>query len=192
MNCQPQINIFSNTGLIGSGTDQIVRINDTDKAGNIDLKVKDKISLKNLASIFTTSTGTGEAGNVSANTEQLSLNRSGILSDAKSVSGGNITLTISDRLLLRNNSFITTSSGSSEGNGNGGNITIGSPLIIATPGDNNIIANAYAGTGGNVNITSQGLFGIQYRDQDSPFTSDVTASSTFGQNGVVTIRSRER
>ncbi|WP_310428818.1 filamentous hemagglutinin N-terminal domain-containing protein [Chamaesiphon sp. VAR_48_metabat_135_sub] len=178
---------LNNASFIGSGTDQIASINGTGKAGNIDLKVKDKISLKNLSSIFTRSIGTGEAGNVSVSSSQLSFKNGGILSDAKSVSGGNITLAISDRLLLQNASFITTSSGSSERNGNGGNITISSPLIIATPGDNNIIANAYAGTGGNVNITSQGLFGIQYRTQGSDFTNDITASSTFGQSGVVTI-----
>ena len=96
---------------------------------------------------------------------------------------------ISDKILMRNDSAIDSQSGSRDRNGNGGNITISSPLIIALPGNNDINANANGGTGGNVNIVSQGLFGIQYRPngQASLSTNDITASSTFGQNGTVNI-----
>jgi large exoprotein involved in heme utilization and adhesion len=99
-------------------------------------------------------------------------------------------MTARDRILLQSGSDISTNSESSEKIGNGGNITINSPLIIATPGNNDISANASAGSGGKVNINSQGrLFGIQFRPkgQDSPLTSDITASSDSGQNGTVTI-----
>ncbi len=145
------------------------------------------MSLNNLGAIATRSSGAGEAGNVSIAASRVSVNNGVILSDATSVSGGNITLVISDLLLLKNGSIVATNSGSTQKNGNGGDLTIASPLIVATIGDNNITANANGGRCGNVNITSQGLFGIQYRAQGSPLTSDITASSTFGQNGSVNI-----
>ncbi|MCY7334594.1 MAG: hypothetical protein LH613_00005, partial [Chamaesiphon sp.] len=176
-----------NNSFIISGTDQIAQINGNGKSGDINLKVKNAIDLKNISAISSTSTGVGQTGNVSIISSQLFLNSSVFLSDAKSVSGGNITIAISDKLLLQNSSFITTSSGSVAQNGNGGNITISSPLLIALPGNNDITADANGGNGGNVNINSQGLFGIKYRPIGSDFTSDITASSTFGQSGIVNI-----
>ena len=176
-----------NKSFIISGTDQIAQVSGNGKSGDINLKVKNSLDLKNTSAISTTSTGVGETGNVSISSSQLVLNSSLLLSDAMSVSGGDVKIAISDKLLLQNGSFITTSSGSSEQNGNGGNITISSPLLIALPGNNDIIANANGGNGGNVNITSQGLFGIKYRPIGSDFTSDITASSTFGQSGIVDI-----
>jgi filamentous hemagglutinin family protein len=183
---------LNKSSFIATSTDQIVQVNSNGKSGDVNLKVKDTISFKNNSGISTRSTGAGQAGNVSITATQLLVNESGLLSDSTSASsGGNVTISLSDKLLLRNGSFITTTSGSSEKNGNGGNITISSPLIIALPGDsprdNDITANAYQGTGGKVNIASQGLFGIKYRPIGSDFTSDITASSQFGQSGTVNI-----
>jgi filamentous hemagglutinin family protein len=176
-------------------------------AGNVDIKTSgglninsSQISVSNVKNTISVPTpnggiatinlnGAGQAGNISISSNQVNLNSGSIVANADSLNGGNIILNISNLLLMRNLSGISTNSGSSQKNGNGGNITINSPLIVATPGDNDITANAYAGNGGKVNITSQGLFGIQYRPkgQDSPFTNDITASSTFGQNGSVNI-----
>ena len=144
------------------------------------------------------STGEGKAGNISISSDRLNLDGGVITSLATSDAGGNITLNLSDKLLLRNNSTISTSSGEDfgkdfgggTGGGNGGNITINSPLIVALPNvdfGNDITANAFTGTGGNVSITSQGLFGIQFRPKGSRLTNDITASSTFGQSGSVQI-----
>ncbi|WP_310426229.1 filamentous hemagglutinin N-terminal domain-containing protein [Chamaesiphon sp. VAR_48_metabat_135_sub] len=181
---------LNNGSFITSSTDQITPVNGKGNAGDIDLKIKQTISFNNLAGVSTRSTGSGEAGNVSIDASRVSLsNTAFIISDATSVSGANVTLAISDLLLMKSGGLIATNSGSTQKNGNGGDITISSPLIIATPGDNDITANANGGNGGNINITSQGLFGIQYRPkaQDSLFTNDITASSTFGQNGSVNI-----
>jgi large exoprotein involved in heme utilization and adhesion len=60
-------------------------------------------------------------------------------------------------------------------------------LIVAVPSeDSNITANAFTGNGGNINITAQGIFGIQRQEQNTP-QSDITASSKLGVNGVVNI-----
>jgi filamentous hemagglutinin family protein len=159
-------------------------------AGNVDIDVVKDINLSNNTSISATSNGNGTAGNISINTKNsLSLSKSSIDSVAASVGGGNIAINADNKLLLTKNSLIDTNSFSTDKSANGGNITISSPIVIATPGNNDIAANAVGGTGGNLKINSQGLFGIQYRPkgQASDITSDITASSTFGQDGIVKI-----
>jgi filamentous hemagglutinin family protein len=159
----------------------------TGDAGNIKIDTKGDTNIQARSQIASSTSGRGRAGNVSLSTDKLALNNSAIAAVADSVNGGNITLDLSDKLLLRNNSAISTTSGTAQGGGNGGNITVNSPLIVALPGNNDITANAYNGNGGKVNITSQGLFGIQYRPIGSDFTNDITASSTFGQSGAVNV-----
>jgi filamentous hemagglutinin family protein len=130
--------------------------------------------------------GTGEGGNIFLTSKIATLNNGKISAESKNATGGDIKISLGDYLLLRNDSGISTNSESSGQKGNGGNITISSPLIIALPGNNDITANASAGNGGKVDIISQGLFGIQNRFA-SPFTSDITASSDFGAQGSVNI-----
>jgi filamentous hemagglutinin family protein len=166
-------------------------------AGIINIQAKGKIEIQdanknpNLVSsrISSKSEGLGKANDISISAQQIDLNGGNISTQGSSVSGGNIFLTLDDLLLLRNDGGILTNSDSTGKNSSGGNITINSPLIVAAPGNNDITANANGGSGGNINITTQGLFGIQYRPkgQESPLTNDITASSTFGQNGNVRI-----
>jgi filamentous hemagglutinin family protein len=158
-------------------------------AGNIKIDTTGAVEITNASAISSTNFGQGKTGDISLASDRITLNDGNIESQSRGATGGNIQLTTKDRLLLRNLGNIAANSGSTEKNGNGGNITINSPLIIALPGDNNIAADAVGGNGGRVNITSQGLFGIKYRPkgQDSLFTSDITSSSTFGQSGTVNI-----
>ncbi len=101
--------------------------------------------------------------------------------------GGNITLNVDDLLLLRRNSQISTTAGIDLAGGDGGNILINSDLIVAIPKENSdITANAFTGKGGNINITTQGIFGLEFRKLQTPL-SDITASSEFGIAGVVDI-----
>jgi filamentous hemagglutinin family protein len=154
-------------------------------------KVTSTLNVPGGNDIPVTATGEGKAGNISISSDRLNIDGGIIFSIASSDSGGNITLTVRDLLLLRNDSNISTTSGLDNTGGNGGNIIINSPLIVALPagngGGNDIAANAFTGNGGKVNITSQGLFGIQFRPKSSPSTNDITASSTLGQNGTVNI-----
>ena len=69
--------------------------------------------------------------------------------------------------------------------GNGGNISINSPLIAGFE-NSDIIANAVEGNGGNINIKTQGIFGLEFAEQLTQ-ESDITASSEFGINGMVEI-----
>ncbi len=181
------INLDIKGAIVANNSELITGSSGIGKSGDLNLNVTGSISANN-STIVTGSNGTGSTGNISVNSDRLLLNKSDILSVGKFGTGGDVNIFISDKILLRNNSTIDSQSGSLDRNGNGGNITISSPLIIALPGNNDINANANGGTGGNVNITSQGgLFGIKYRAIGSDSTNDITASSNFGQNGAVKI-----
>jgi filamentous hemagglutinin family protein len=174
---------LTNVGAIESGSYQ----GGTGNSGNIDINSKGDINLTDTSRIASKSLGQGAAANITIASDRVRLNNSSISTQSIGSTGGNMQLTLNEQLLLRNTSNITTNSDSTGGNGNGGNITINSPLIIAAPGSNNISANAFAGNGGQVNITSQGLFGIQYRRVGLDGTNNITASSTFGQSGNVNV-----
>ncbi|MEH2165522.1 MAG: S-layer family protein [Nostoc sp.] len=164
--------------------------------GNITINAHDTVTFdggKNglVTSLNTAGTGssTGNAGNISINTKELFLKNLGILGAFTSGqgNGGNINLTASDRLILRHGSQISTTAGTAQSGGDGGNIDINSRFIIAIPQENSdITANAFTGTGGNIQINSQGIFGIESRTKPTE-KSDITASSEQGVSGVINI-----
>ena len=131
---------------------------------------------------------TGNAGDIEIGTELLQLDGgSGIIAITNASEGGNITLNVRDQLRLRRNSQVSTTAGILAASGNGGNITIDTPLLVAIPRENSdISANAFEGNGGNVNIAAQGIFGTEFRQGETTL-SDITASSQFGTDGTVTI-----
>ncbi|NMG06362.1 filamentous hemagglutinin N-terminal domain-containing protein [Brasilonema sp. UFV-L1] len=102
--------------------------------------------------------------------------------------GGNIFLQVQDLIFRGRDNLI---SAKASNNANGGNITINAPdgVIVAFPGDNNdIIASASAGQGGNIQITAQSIFGMaQGRAIPRNTTNDIDASSQFGLQGTVNI-----
>ena len=174
----------SNTGIFAS-----TNANSTGNGGNVSIAAP-QLTIRNGAQVTARSQGTGNAGdilNIQANT--LTLDNGSITTSSPSGNGGNINnIQVRDLLLLRNNSKISTSSGTdSSGGGNGGNITINAPFIVAPAVENSeIIANAFQGNGGNIQIISQSLFGIESRPNLTP-ASDINASSRFGVSGIVQI-----
>ncbi|BAZ07410.1 S-layer family protein [Calothrix sp. NIES-3974] len=124
----------------------------------------------------------GAAGTLTIDADVIKLNRSQITASATSGEGGNINLNLQKFVILRNQSKISTEAG---GVGNGGDITIVSPVIVGLE-NSDITANAVRGNGGNIQITTQGIFGPKYRDQITN-ESDITASSEFGVSGTVDI-----
>ncbi len=145
-------------------------------------------SITNRGELTASSEGQGDAGNLDVNARQLRLDNQGsIQAQTRLGQGGNITLQVQDYLLLRRGSSISTTAGTAQAGGNGGNITFKGNFIVAVPNENSdISANAFTGSGGRVNINAQGIFGIQFRPQLTPL-SDITASSDFGVAGVVAI-----
>ncbi|MGP1384533.1 MAG: two-partner secretion domain-containing protein [Thainema sp.] len=129
--------------------------------------------------------GPGLAGNVQINAESMFLERqSSITAVAQSGEGGNLVFDLSEILYLTDLSQLNAEAG---GTGNGGNITINVPFIVGL-NNSDIIANAVEGNGGKIDITAQGIFGLEFRDELTP-ESDITASSEFGVSGTVQINS---
>jgi filamentous hemagglutinin family protein len=175
----------STTGF-SSGVFSTVNQDAVGNAGNINLTT-DSLFL-NRGGISSSSFGQGKAGDININSVSTTLdNKASIAAITNSGDGGNINLTASDRLLLRNGSQISTTAGTAQAGGNGGNINIDSRFIIAVPEENSdIAANAFTGIGGKVEINSQGIFGIESRKKPTE-KSDITASSEQGVSGVVNI-----
>ncbi|WP_445628612.1 beta strand repeat-containing protein [Nostoc sp. DSM 114167] len=139
--------------------------------------------------LFVSSTGSGITGDIEINSPKFTLDNQGKLNaESASGNGGNINVN-SDLLLLRRNSQISTNAGTEKLGGNGGNIKINSRFIVAVPKENSdISANAFTGTGGRVDITTNGIFGILPQKRPTE-NSDITASSELGVSGEVTINS---
>ncbi|HEY9609229.1 MAG TPA: S-layer family protein, partial [Allocoleopsis sp.] len=159
----------------------------TGNGGSILLNAR-TLDLRNGAGIAVGSQGTGEGGDITAQSNSTTLdNRAFISAKTASNTGGNITLGVQDLLMLRRGSEISTTAGTAQAGGDGGNITINAGFILGIPTeDSDITANAFTGRGGNINITTQGIFGLQFRPHLTPL-SDITASSRFGLNGSVQI-----
>jgi large exoprotein involved in heme utilization and adhesion len=141
------------------------------------------LRITNEGTVTVRNEGPGTAGNMQINANSIVLDNQGSLTaSTASGNGGDIRLNLQENLLIRDNSLI---SATSTGKGNGGNLSINAPVIVGLK-NSDIIANAVNGKGGNIDITTQGLFGIEYRPQRTP-GSDITASSQFGVNGTVQV-----
>ncbi|MEH2237474.1 beta strand repeat-containing protein [Nostoc sp.] len=146
------------------------------------------ITLRDGAKVSVNSEGTGNAGNITIDAGTFTIdNKAAISAQTASSQGGNINLIAQNYLLLRNGSQISTTAGTAQAGGDGGNININAKFIIAIPEENSdITANAFTGKGGNVKINSQGIFGIESRTKPTE-KSDITASSELGVAGVISI-----
>jgi filamentous hemagglutinin family protein len=170
-----------------------------------------RLIVRDQAQVTVAALGSGNAGNLDITAREIRLDRQGkLLANTTSGNGGNINLQLQNLLLLRNMSQISATAGTEvAGGGNGGNITINTPngFIVAVPNENSdISANAFTGSGGKVEITAYGVFGIEPRsredlekllgtndptklDPQKLPTNDITAISQANPtlNGVVKI-----
>jgi filamentous hemagglutinin family protein len=173
----------SSTGIFADTTDNAIG-----NGGNlfIDSTI---LNLADGATISVDNLGQGIGGNIEIHAADLTLTNGKITGQTAGNTGGNITLNLDNILSLRNGSQISTTAGTAQAGGDGGNITIDSRFILAIPAENSdITANAFLGNGGNIFITAEGIVGIAFREQPTPL-SDITASSEFGLAGVVAINS---
>ena len=180
-------------------------------AGNITIQTQNQVLLGEVSTIFNGAvdvgqvlslasgvdltqiippTQLGNAGGIQISASSLRLDRNSVISTiTTSGNGGDIQLNLRDLVLLRRNSTISTTAGLASAGGDGGNIFINAPkgFIVAVFDENSdIIANAFTGNGGRIDVTAQGVFGTQFRPRLTPL-SDITASSEFGINGLVSI-----
>ncbi len=167
--------LFANTGENSSGSGGTIQI------------TTGQLEVFDRARVVVSSQGSGIAGNIDMAAPLVELDRGRLTAETSQGDGGNITLQDSNLLLLRNRSRISTTAGTAKAGGDGGDINIDTAFIVAVPNKNSDIeANAFKGSGGNVTINTQGLFGIEPQDQTTD-RSDITASSELGVQGNVNI-----
>ena len=161
----------------------------TGKGGDVNIKTESLI-VSDYGEISVSSEGNGIAGDIEITAKSITLDdNASISAETLSADGGNIDLQIQDLLTLNNQSKISTTAGTAQAGGDGGKIDIDSEFIVAFPNQNNdITANAFEGKGGNINITSEGIFGLEERSSTPPNeTNDIDASSDFGLDGSISI-----
>jgi filamentous hemagglutinin family protein len=161
------------------------RTTGTGDARNLTIATK-QLTIRDGAEVNVSSTSSGIAGIVRVEADAIRLDNQGKIRADTSGGGGNINLSTGD-LILRRGSSITTNATAT--NITGGNITIDTDNLVAVPKeDSDISANATAGNGGQVIVNAIGIFGTQFRLQDTPL-SDITATSELGPqfNGLVEL-----
>jgi large exoprotein involved in heme utilization and adhesion len=145
-------------------------------AGSINIKT-DNLNISDRGNISVSNFGNGNSGNLNIIASKLNLDNFATLEAIVNAgSQGNINLT-TDNLFLFNNSEITAKA---DGKATGGNISINNIENIVLLKNSRIIADAISGNGGNINITTQGLFVFP--------DSKIDASSEYGLDGTVDIK----
>lgn len=175
-----EYNISPFSGIYGNATGSAVG-----NGGSVEITTG-KLRLQDGAIVNVSSLGTGNAGNLTVNANQVRLDQGSIQSESTAGTQGNLFFNLNQALLMRNGSTITTNA---TGTANGGNMTINAPIMLGLE-NSDIIANAVQGRGGNINITTQGIVGLVFRNTLTPredLTNDITASSQFNLNGTVQI-----
>ena len=169
--------------LVTSGIFSNVRASGIGNGGSIELN-SPNVLIGQQAEVSTSSKGIGDAGNIRISASSAILDTGRLTAESRSGNQGNIIINASNNLILRNGSLITTNA---TGTSSGGNISISAPVIVGLE-NSDIVANAIQGRGGNIQITTESLFGLKYRSQLTP-ENDITASSKFGINGTVQVKS---
>lgn len=144
----------------------------------------ESLEVKNEAEIRVSSATQEPAGNLQINSNNILLSL-----NAETTGGqGSITINNNKDLILRHKSNITTNA---TGAATGGNIEINTENLVALE-NSDISANAQAAFGGTINITAAGIFGTEFRPQQTN-NSDITATSELGASfsGEVTLNTPE-
>lgn len=160
----------------------------TGKGGDIRVNTRN-LTVRNGAEITVSATkGKGTAGNLAVNASTIRLNQGKLTAETNAGEGANITLENLKLLRLENQSLV---SAQAFNEAKGGNITINAPngFIVAFPNQNNdIIANAFKGQGGKINITALSIFNLAERKSfPVNISNDIDASSEFGLAGEVIL-----
>jgi filamentous hemagglutinin family protein len=154
------------------------------RGGNISLTAGNSVSVVNDGNVSADSVGgTGLAGNINITAgNQITMTDGSVSTRAVTADGGNITVN-APNLIQLTNSQVTTSVES--GKGAGGNITIDPQALILN--NSKILANAFGGPGGNINIIAD-VFLVNSNGQfPTSLKGIVDASSALSTPGTVNI-----
>ncbi len=140
-------------------------------------------------------TTSGEEGNITVTAGQLTIDDSSITATSGRSNGGNLSFELQNFLLLRNGSLISTDARTATGAGDGGNIVFEGGFILAVSGENSdMIANAFQGQDGRINLSAQAILGLMTSSGLSTTelrrnkTNDISASSELGPPGEVRLQ----
>ncbi|MGF1491974.1 MAG: hypothetical protein ACFBSC_05855 [Microcoleaceae cyanobacterium] len=134
------------------------------------------ISAVNRVSLNNASEQSNQAGNIRVDADNIRIdNTSFIQTDTESGNGGDIGID-AGLLIMQNDAQVTTSAGQARQPGDGGNITMNTDLLVGFD-RSHISANAFEGSGGQVEIEAIGEFGFEVfeREQlEDIFDGDLT------------------
>lgn len=149
------------------------------------------LTVRDGAEMSVSAAGTGTAGNLQIQADAIYLDAGRLVAETRAgeTPNANIQLQVRNVLVMQNQSRI---SAQAFNNAAGGNVAIRAPdgFVIAPLNENNdIVANAFRGQGGNIAIEARSIIGLEERSS-LPFnngTNDIDASSQFGISGAVGI-----
>jgi filamentous hemagglutinin family protein len=174
----------NSVSISGSGSGLFSTASSTGAGGNITVQAP-QVQILDGATVSANSTGTATAtaGNVNIVTSDLTMQNGSVTTESTLADGGNISITTTGSLVHLTDSQITTSVQS--GVGSGGNIIIDSDHIILD--NSQILANAFGGPGGNIDITADVFLVNSGRMFPTSLTGIVDASSALSTPGTVNI-----
>ena len=159
----------SNNSLVATAAEQ-------GEGGDINITTRE-MQLLNGTIVSAESSGAGNAGNIYlAATDSFLMRDSAVVTQAIQADGGNIKVSAEDMVYLIDSEITASVGGGPETVG--GNVSIDPEYVILK--NSKIIANAYEGMGGNIQIITD----VFIADSDSV----VDASSQLGIDGIVDIR----
>ncbi|MEL7332921.1 MAG: filamentous hemagglutinin N-terminal domain-containing protein, partial [Cyanobacteria bacterium J06560_2] len=180
-----RLTLTTNTLLIRDGAQVTVSTDEDAVIGDLEA---DELSIAPATTL-----GTVRDANITA--RSITLNNGQITAESVAGDGGRLNFNVQDYILLGNNSLISATAGTENAGGDGGNVTINMPngLILALPNENSdIIANAFSGTGGNIDITARSIVGLDARSAlGDNLSNDIDASSELGRSGTLSINNLE-
>ena len=162
----PASGVFANTTESSAGDGGSVTINDSDNS------TLQSITILDGGRLSVDSQGEGNGGSLQVVANNLFLDEATVSATTPSGRGGNLNLQISDLLQIDDNSLISTEA---SGAADGGNIEITTEFLVGS-GNSDIIANAFEGRGGFIEIAAEGIFGLESRTELTEF-NDITAFS---------------
>lgn len=177
-------NFTLNDATISASVKDVNAADPTDSAtiGTANIAVLAKSMTMKHSRMTAESLGTRNAGNISINSKtapgkSFEMADSQINTSAALADGGNIEIYFTDSIRLTDSTITSSVGNPTKKNTVGGNLTLDPTFFIVQRSE--ILANAFAGTGGAIDITA-GLF-------LADATSVIDASSTLGVSGTVQI-----